>query len=274
MSDTAPERPLQTEICAIGTEIVMGRIQDTNSSWVARRLASIGAFVRRITAVQDEESDITDVLRDALGRRPDVLIVSGGMGPTADDLTVACVSSVLGQPLVLHEETVQRFVERRNLPDRSQLSQGALKMATVPAEAEVGHNPVGWAPSLRLRHDGTDIFVLPGPPKELVGTFDASVMPVLTRRACRRTCCLRVAVQMHESEVAPLMTSIMEGQRGTYLKAYVALWTKSDSLLPVDIVATAESEVGAHQAAQQALVAFTDLLQQQGRNWRLMDESE
>ncbi len=268
------DRPLQVEIVAIGTEIVMGRIQDTNSSWIARRVAGLGAYINRMTAVPDEEPDVLDVLTTCLERGPDALIVTGGMGPTEDDLTVASVAKVLGVPLVLHEESVERFIQRRNLPDRSQLSPGALKMATVPEGAEVGENPVGWAPCIHTRRGTTDIFILPGPPKEMVGTFDAHVMPFLVQRASRRTCCLRVAVEMHESEVAPLIHDVSVAQRGTYLKAYVALWTQGEGFLPVDVVATAESLEGAEAAAQQALHTFTGMVEAHGKHWRLMDEDE
>ena len=267
-------RPLRVEICSVGTEIVMGRIQDTNSSWIARRVASLGAFINRITAVPDEEELIVDLFRSSLARHPDVLIVTGGMGPTEDDVTVACMARVLGLPLELHEDTVQRFVARRHLQDRSQLSPGALKMATVPAGADVGENPVGWAPCIHLRHEGTDVFILPGPPKEMVATFDAHVLPVLAARADRRTCSLRIAVEMHESEVAPLMHEVMEHQRGTYLKAYVALWTRGDGYLPVDVVATGESEERAQEAADQALRSFSEMVEARGRHWRHMREDE
>ncbi|NPV07761.1 MAG: competence/damage-inducible protein A [Anaerolineae bacterium] len=265
------ERPLQVEIVAVGTEIAMGRIQDTNSSWIAGRVAGLGAFINRITIVPDEEEYLLDVLRSALERQPDAVIVTGGMGPTEDDVTVACVARLLGVPLELHEETVERFVQRRNLKDRSELSQGALKMATVPAGAEVGQNPVGSAPELHLHRGATDIFVLPGPPKEMMGTFEAHVMPALARRASRRTCCLRLAVEMHESEVAPLIHEVSAHQRGTYLKAYVALWSQGEGFLPVDIVATGESEGGAQEAAQTAFRAFTGMVEARGRRWRLMD---
>lgn len=270
----AAESPLQVEICSVGTEIVMGRIQDTNSSWIARRVAGLGAFIHRITEVQDDEDDIADVISGVLSRSPDAVIITGGMGPTEDDLTVAVVARVLGVELQVDEATVQSFVQRRNLPDRSQLSPGAIKMATVPEGAEVCSNPAGWAPCLHLHQGTTDLFILPGPPKEMVATFDAYVMPALAQRACRRTCSMRLAVQMHESEVAPIMNAVMAGQRGTYLKAYVALWTAGEGYLPVDIVATAESEEGAAQAAQAAMASFCGQIEAQGRKWRLMEETE
>jgi len=268
------ERPLQIEIVTVGTEIAMGRIQDTNSSWVASRLAELGAFINRITIVPDEEDYILDVLRSGLDRAPDAMIVMGGMGPTEDDLTVACVARLLGLPLVLDEATVERFVQRRNLSDRSQLSPGALKMATVPAGAVVGQNPVGSAPALHLHSGGTDIFVLPGPPKELMGTFAAHVMQVLAQRASRRTCSVRLAVEMHESEVAPLIHEVSVQQRGTYLKAYVALFMQGEGFLPVDIVATGESEEGAKEAAEVAFRAFTGMVEAKGRRWRVLDAGQ
>lgn len=270
--DCDGERALQIEICSFGTEIVMGRIQDTNSSWIAQRVAGLGAFINRITAVPDEEEYIIDVLQGSLSRSPDALIITGGMGPTEDDLTVACVAKVLGLELEVHEETVQAFVKRRNLEDRSQLSPGALKMATVPKTADVGQNPAGWAPCIHLRRSATDIFILPGPPKEMTATFEMHVLPILVQRAHRRTCSMRVAVQMHESEVAPLMNSVMQNQRGTYLKAYVALRATLEDFLPVDIVATGSTEESAREAAGQALHAFTEMVQERGRRWCYVDE--
>lgn len=265
------DKPLQIEIVAVGTEIAMGRIQDTNSSWIAGRVAELGAFINRITIVPDEEEYVLDVLSSALQRAPDALIITGGMGPTEDDLTVACVAHLMNLPLQLDEDTVERFLQRRNLPDRSHLSEGALKMATVPAGADVGANPVGSAPELHLRSGCTDIFVLPGPPREMTGCFDAHVMPALAARASRRTCSIRVAVEMHESEVAPLIHDVSSQQRGTYLKAYVALWSQGEGFLPVDVVATGESIEGARQAARTALNTFTGMVEAHGKHWRLMD---
>jgi nicotinamide-nucleotide amidase len=267
------ERPLQIEICSVGTEIAMGRIQDTNSSWIARRAASLGAFIKRITIVPDDENDIVEVFGSVLGRRPDALIISGGMGPTDDDLTVGCVARLLGVPMVEDADTIERFIKRRNVQERSGLNPGAIKMAMVPEGAEVGENPVGWAPALHLRCDGTDIFVLPGPPKEMVGTFDAHVMPVLAQRAHRRTHCIRLAVEMFESEVAPLMVAVQDGQHGVYMKAFVALRSGPEDFLPVDLVATGESQQEAECLSHDAMCAFTGMVEAKGKRWRLMDES-
>lgn len=261
---------LQVEIVAVGTEIAMGRIQDTNSSWMASRLATLGAFINRITIVPDEEPYLLDVLSTALARQPDVIIVCGGMGPTEDDLTVEAVAHLLDLPLVLHEATVERFVQRRNLSGRADLSPGALKMATVPEGADVGQNPVGSAPTLHLRSGSTDVFILPGPPKEMIGCFEEHVWPALERRASRRTFTVRVAVEMHESEVAPLIHDVSTQQRGTYLKAFVALWT-SEGYLPVDVVATGDSMDSARQAAEQAFALFVGMVEERGKRWRVLD---
>jgi molybdenum cofactor synthesis domain-containing protein len=263
--------PPHAEIVIVGTEIVMGRIQDTNSSWLAARLAQLGFFIDRITAVPDRAAQLEATLREALARAPDVLIVAGGMGPTEDDITVACVARVLGLPLVLHEPTVEHLVRRRNLPDRSHLSPGALKMATVPQGSLVGQNPAGSAPALELHAGRTALFVLPGPPKELTATFEAHVLPALRRSAQRRTCSVRVAVQMHESEVAPLMEKISHERKGVYLKALVSLWG-AEGYLPVDIVAASDNEEHARALVQQVLQEFTRMVEAAGRHWRLLEE--
>lgn len=267
------ERPLQVEICSVGTEIAMGRIQDTNSSWIARRVAGLGAFINRITIVPDNEDYIVDALASALARHPDALIITGGMGPTDDDRTVACVARLLGLPLVEDEATIERFVKRRNVQDRSGLNPGSIKMATVPQGADVGANPVGWAPALHLKRDETDIFVLPGPPKEMVACFDAHVMPVLVQRAHRRTHCIRLAVEMYESEVAPLMVAVQDGQHGVYMKAFVALRNGPEDFLPVDLVATGESEEEAERLSREALASFTSMVEAKGKRWHLADEN-
>src|SRR5713101_1780564 len=85
------------EIFAIGTELVMGRIQDTNSYWMAQRIAELGGVVRRLTTLSDDLEDIVHALRDSLARKTDLIITSGGLGPTPDDLTVEAVCRVVGR---------------------------------------------------------------------------------------------------------------------------------------------------------------------------------
>src|SRR5437660_3969957 len=91
------------EIFAIGTELVIGRITDTNSQWLARQTAELGGSVRRITALIDDPDEITGALKDSLARGTRLILTSGGLGPTPDDLTVEAVARVLGRGTMVDE---------------------------------------------------------------------------------------------------------------------------------------------------------------------------
>src|SRR5438132_14285810 len=91
------------EIFAVGTELVLGRIQDTNSFWMAQRIGELGGVVRRITQLADDVDDIAHAIRDSLRRGTSIVITCGGLGPTPDDLTVEAVSAATGLGSIIHE---------------------------------------------------------------------------------------------------------------------------------------------------------------------------
>src|SRR5947207_10421331 len=159
------------ELFAIGTELVIGRIQDTNSYWMAQKIAELGGNLRRVTQLVDDLDQIVEALGDSLRRGTGVIITSGGLGPTPDDLTVEAVAKVLGRATVVDEPTLEDYMRRRNLTSRDELSAGLIKMATVPEGSEVRQNPAGWAPCTFVHHDGGTIVIMPGPPKELEAVF-------------------------------------------------------------------------------------------------------
>src|SRR4051794_38853 len=102
---------MNVELLVTGDEIVRGAVVDTNSAWLLERLGSVGARVRRITAVGDVAEDLVAAIGEAAARA-DVLIVSGGLGPTSDDLTAECAAKIAGLPLTIDEETLARIKER------------------------------------------------------------------------------------------------------------------------------------------------------------------
>lgn len=253
------------EIFSIGTELVMGRIQDTNSHWIAQQVAQLGGKVRRITLVPDDVPDIIDCLQDSIQRNTDILISTGGLGPTPDDVTVECVSTILGTPASVHEPTLQDYMRRRNLTSRDQLTPNLINMATVPSGAEVMQNPVGWAPCILARQEETCIFILPGPPKEMEALFTLYVARYISENYATKSASLRVLVNMYESEVSPLMESVMERFPGSYLKAYVALRESVDHNLPVDVVAAGADAAEAQRTLQQAVEYFAHLVTENGK---------
>ena len=159
-------------VLVTGSEILLGRTVDTNSSYLARQLDLHGVRLVRVVAVDDAEDSIVGALEQLLATGVDLVLTSGGLGPTHDDRTVACVARVAGVPLVLDEPTlatidgiVAEFARARGM-DPAGYVRGNRKQATVPAGAEI-LPPVGTAPGVIVPIGDQRIVVLPGPPVEL-----------------------------------------------------------------------------------------------------------
>jgi molybdenum cofactor synthesis domain-containing protein len=265
------ERRTTIEIFAIGTELVLGRIQDTNSFWMAQRVAELGGSVRRMTTLTDDLDDIVRALKDSLARETSLIITSGGLGPTPDDLTVEAVCRVLGCRNSVHEPTLEDYIRRRNLSGPDQISPGLLKMATVPEGSDVFANPAGWAPCTVVPAGASRIVILPGPPRELEAVFQLYVAGLIASSTFNKSAALRVAVNMFESEVSPLLQEVMRRHPNTYLKAYVAMREAFEQGLPVDVVATGPDEAAAQHALQQAVATFSELVTARGKTMEYYD---
>ena len=164
-----------TEILTIGTELLLGQIVDSNASWIAERLAEAGIDLFYKTTVGDNTSRIEAALRQALGRA-EVVITTGGLGPTEDDLTRDVVAAVLGRPLRL-DPAVLAHIERRFAHRRIPMSENNRKQAMVPEGAEVLHNPNGTAPGLFLKDGGRCVACMPGVPAEMKPMLTDQVIP-------------------------------------------------------------------------------------------------
>lgn len=160
------------EILSIGTELLMGDTVDTNAAWIAKELRDLGIGVYRKTTVGDNPKRLADAYREALSRA-DLIIASGGLGPTRDDLTKEIAMDVFEQEGVLHEPSV-RHLERifESDPERMRRNE---KQAVFPASAVVLPNPSGTAPGCILQKDGKTIVLLPGPPHEMEVVFEGFV---------------------------------------------------------------------------------------------------
>jgi nicotinamide-nucleotide amidase len=257
---------IPVEIFAIGTELAIGRIQDTNSFWMAQRVAELGGSVRRITVLVDDLDEIVGAVQESLARGTRLLLVTGGLGPTPDDLTIEAVARVLAVELEVHEPTLEDYVRRRNLTGRDQLTPGLLKMATVPVGAEVCANPAGWAPCTVVRAGEATIIILPGPPREMEAVFTLHVSERVAALTATKSVALRVVVNMYESEVSPLLQEVMAKHPSTYLKAYVAMREAFEHGLPVDVVATGADTASAQHLLQQAVTFFGELVTARGKN--------
>ena len=169
------------EILCVGTELLIGDIVNTNAAYIARRLATLGIGVYRQSVVGDNPERLAEDLRTAL-ERVDLVITSGGLGPTYDDLTKETAAAVFGRKMELHEESLAR-IERYFAATGRVMTDNNRKQAMMPQGAIVLPNDYGTAPALALvREDGKTLVMLPGPPRELEPIFREQVEPLLHPR--------------------------------------------------------------------------------------------
>jgi competence/damage-inducible protein CinA-like protein len=171
---------MKAEIIAVGSELLTPDRIDTNSLFLTEELNKLGIEVLRKTIVGDNRELLAEAFRDALHRVP-VVIASGGLGPTADDLTRETVADLLNRKLRRNDDVV-RHIEARFRSFKRDMPSVNLRQAMVPDGAEVLENPRGTAPGLWLEDDGRMIALLPGPPRELKPLFLEQVLPRLQRR--------------------------------------------------------------------------------------------
>jgi nicotinamide-nucleotide amidase len=171
---------MKAEIIAVGSELLTPDRVDTNSLFLTEELNKLGIEVLRKTIVGDNRELLAEAFRDALNRVP-VVIASGGLGPTEDDLTRETVAELLGRRLQRNDEVV-RAIEARFRSFKRDMPAVNLRQAMVPEGAEVLENPRGTAPGLWIEDKGRMVALLPGPPRELKPLFLEQVLPRLRRR--------------------------------------------------------------------------------------------
>ncbi len=172
------------ELVSVGTEILLGNIVNTNAAYLAEMCARLGLSVYYQTVVGDNEARMTEIFQTALGRS-DVVIITGGLGPTKDDLTKETAAKVLGMKLVEDAHTRQRIESYlddyvKSHPGNT-VTENNWKQALVPEGAKVLDNENGTAPGLILEKDGKTVVLLPGPPGELKPLFEEQVYPYLKK---------------------------------------------------------------------------------------------
>jgi nicotinamide-nucleotide amidase len=237
---------LKAEIIAIGSELLTPYRTDTNSLWLTERLNSVGINVHQKTVVGDEEDRLEAAIRDAI-TRSDVIISTGGLGPTEDDITRKIFARVTGRQLRLNYEILERI--RTRLTSRGyQMTPNNERQALVPHGATPLPNPNGTAPGLRLDQDGKLVVLLPGPPRENQPMFDTYVMPELEKlsRGVRIAKRLLKVTGMGESQLDDKIAPIYQQYTNP---TTTILFT--DSEIELHLTATAESAPRAEALAEE-----------------------
>ena len=176
---------MNAEVITIGNEILSGRIVDSNSAFIGARLSGIGVPLTWITSVGDDRDRIAQAFEQAWARA-DVIIVTGGLGPTHDDMTKLVFAEWFGRKLVLNEQVLEQ-VRARFAHRGIEMPSSNLDQAMVPEGVEALENRWGTAPGLHLEEAGKHVFLLPGVPREMKGLLEQCVIPILKRSGFGRS---------------------------------------------------------------------------------------
>ena len=172
---------MNAEILAVGTELLLGDIVNTNAQYLSRQLAGLGIGVYYQTVVGDNESRLLDAYQIAFGRS-DIVIATGGLGPTEDDMTKEIAARYFGKNLVMHEETLDKIMNMFSSQGQTMVESNK-KQALIIEGSQVLPNNNGTAPGILVEQDGKIMIMLPGPPNELIPMFENEVAPELAKRS-------------------------------------------------------------------------------------------
>ncbi|MEN8239550.1 MAG: competence/damage-inducible protein A [Actinomycetota bacterium] len=214
---------MNVETLAIGTELLLGQIVNTNASDIAARLAESGLTHVRQTVVGDNAQRMESAIAEAVSRS-DALIITGGIGPTADDITREAVAAVGGVPLLFDERYANDMRERWERRGR-EFPESNLRQAYRPEGADALENPKGSAPGFKVEVDGCWVFALPGVPVEMRSMLDEHVMPFLRSRGSKDSAVVVSRVLrswgMSEAGVGELLDDLFHASRNPTV-AYLA----------------------------------------------------
>lgn len=238
---------MRAEIVAVGTELLLGQIADTNARWMSEQLADAGIDVTNHQAVGDNLDRIVDALRLAAGRA-DVVLVSGGLGPTEDDITRDAIAAFAGVPLVFRPELETMLREKfRRWSAVGVMPESNLRQAYVPEGATWIVPDRGTAPGLALRVDGTRLYAVPGVPDEMQEMIGGTIVPELRELAGGDVIVSRIlrCAGMGESLVAERLADLFTSSTNPTI-AYLA----SMGEVKVRITAKARSRTDAEALAE------------------------
>ncbi len=201
--------PLNAEIIAIGTEILLGELTDTNSVYLARVLRDMGINLYFMTSVGDNEGRIADAIQIALGRA-DIIITCGGLGPTVDDMTRQAVATATQRGLTFHQRLLDQIAERF-AGFNAQMTENNKRQAYVPDDAVIIDNPVGTAPSFVVEVGEKVVLSLPGVPREMKYLMIEKIVPYLRAHYQLTT----ELIKAHVLKVAGIGESALDEMIGT-----------------------------------------------------------
>jgi competence/damage-inducible protein CinA C-terminal domain len=241
---------MNAEILAVGTELLMGQIANTNAQYISARLPDIGIGVYYHSVVGDNPARLKECLNLALSRS-DIIVMTGGLGPTKDDLTKETVAEAMNRKLVLDQESLDKMRSFfKNL--KRQMTDNNIKQAYLPENSFIIRNKNGTAPGCIIEEGGKTIVMLPGPPSEMKPMFDDTVIPYFEEKSEYKLVSKFLRIfGIGESAMEDMILDLVENQTNPTIAPYAkdgevtlritAKYPKS--MVSKDIIAPVENEI-------------------------------
>ncbi len=242
------------EIVVIGNEVLAGRVQDTNSHYICSQATRLGIRVTRVTTIPDDPETITTTLKEAINRKPDYIITTGGLGSTYDDMTMSAVAKAVNKPLQVNRKLLKDIENKFNLIHKlgktknSRMTPERKKLAYVPRGSQIYLNPVGLAPATLVKTGKTKIITLPGFPQEVKALFEKHLIPLLKKAVKEQYAEEHITTQgIIESDLSPLIDQVRKNHPEVWIKSQ----PQRDKKITTEIYLTAHGK-NAKTAVQNA----------------------
>ena len=249
------------ELIAIGNELLIGKTLNTNIHWISGEITRLGGFVRRATVVRDELGEISVAVGEAIQRKSDWIITTGGLGPTFDDMTLEGVAIALKRKLVLDRKALEYLkisyerAKKQGLVKSYELTEARRKMIMLPDHSKALPNSVGTAPGVITKERNCTIVCLPGVPAEMKAIMKESVLPEISKAIGPNYFCegTLLVSKVIESILAPFIKGAMKNNPKAYIKSHPKGIIDGASRIELSITTTAPSKKAAEKIVNDAL---------------------
>lgn len=257
------------EIVCLGNELLIGVTTNTNATFIGEKLTKLGIEVRRITCIRDDLNLAVEYFLELFKRNPDIIIVSGGLGPTYDDIQMEVLSKATNIELVKSSkalEQIEKYYVSRNLA----LTEERIKMAYLPSNAIIYDNKVGSAPGCYFEYDGMNIYCLPGVPTEMKDIMNRHVLPSLKEMNHEELFEKKFQIfSCVESQLAPYINDLKKEFMNLYVKSHPAYKDKQGIVIHISGIGD-----GAKSQVEEAISKLREYFKNNFPNARITDLEE
>lgn len=233
------------EIISVGTEIILGNTLNTNTHYISKKLSSMGINVQYHTAVIDNPNLLEDVINISM-KRADLIVFTGGLGPTYDDMTKEIVAKALGIELVLNnsvKEEIENYFKKMSKP----MTSNNIKQAYIPKGSHLLKNEIGTAPGLYIEHQGKILILLPGPPEEMKLMFNKYVIPLIKQDNIIKIKTINT-IGIGESALESMLKDIINDSNNPNIATYA-----KDGKVDIKVIAKGKSEEKVNKLLQNTI---------------------